>query len=359
MRASSQQIIQIACGRDHLVVLLSSGKALAWGGIGSGRSLDGSPDICSTPISQNRPIEINTSHKLKSIAAGFGVNLGLTEHDKVVSWGNSSIGIGGNNQIIAVLEPELLDLPEAKVIAAGEHNFAIVDLQGHVHTWGMNVDGVLGRPTAHLNALPGMLQDLPSIKSIAMGQGSVFAISNENDLYAWGSNSAGQLGLGHLDTQLRPAPIKTPMKIASVVAGATHVLALSTDGNVLVWGSNNKGQLGSNTQPYSSTPITLNLPEEILAIAAGLHFSLAVSKTGNLYAWGWNGYGQLGLSDFVDRTQPTKVANLSKVQSISANHTFAVASTTSKLWGWGNNGSGQIGNTNLKVNHPSSFLSIA
>ena len=359
MYRTSHQIVEIACGRDHLVALLASGKTLAWGGIGSGRDLSSSQDICSTPISQNSPVEINTRHKLKSIAAGFGINLGLTEHNKVVSWGNSSIGIGGNNQIIALLEPQPLDLPEAKIIAAGEHNFAIVDLQGHVHTWGMNVDGVLGRSTAHLNASPDILQDLPSIKSIAMGQGTVFALSKENALYAWGSNSAGQLGLGHLDAQLRPVPIKTPMKIASLAAGATHVLALSADGNVLVWGSNNKGQLGFITQPYLSVPTILNLPEEILAIAAGLHFSLALSRSGNLYVWGWNGYGQLGLSDFVDRTQPTKVKGLSKVKSISAGHTYAVANTTSGLWGWGNNSSGQIGSANLKVNYPSSFLSIA
>ena len=359
MPTPAQQIVQIACGRDHLVALLSSGKALAWGGIGSGRNLDISPEICSTPIAQNRPVEINTSLKLISIAAGFGVNLGLTEHDKVVCWGNSSFGIGGDDQIIALLEPQSLNLPEAKAIAAGEHNFAMIDLQGQVYTWGMNVDGVLGRPTALLNASPGMLQNLPAMKSIVMGQGSVFALSQENDLYAWGSNSAGQLGLGHLDDQLRPVPMKTSMKITSVVAGATHVLALSTDGTVLAWGSNNKGQLGSRLQPYSSSPLSLNLPEQILAIAAGLHYSLALSKTGNVYAWGWNGYGQLGLSDFIDRAQPTKVNSLAKVKAISASHTFAVANTASKLWGWGNNSSGQIGNASLKVNQPSSFLSIA
>ena len=315
MRTSPLEIVKIACGRDHLVALLSSGKTLAWGGIGSGRDLGVPQDVCSTPTPKNRPIEINTSYKLKSISAGFGINLGLTEHNRVVSWGNSSIGIGGNNQIIALLEPRPLDLPEANVIAVGEHNFAIVDLQGHVHTWGMNVDGVLGRPTAHLNASPGLLEDLPPIKSIAMGQGTVFALSKENVLYAWGSNSAGQLGLGHLDAQFRPAPIKTPMKIAFLAAGGTHVLALSTDGNVLAWGSNNKGQLGFSTEPYSSIPARINLPEKITAIAAGLHFSLALSRSGNLYAWGWNGYGQLGLSDFVDRTQPTQVKGLSKIKS--------------------------------------------
>lgn len=360
MRNAPYKVLQVGCGRDHVIALLSSGKMMAWGGIGSGRTIDGSTDICATPLALNRPIEINASFKLKLVSAGFGINLGLTENNKVVSWGNSSIGIGGNNQSVAISDPELLpNLPDAKMIASGEHNFAIVDLEGRVHTWGMNVDGVLGRPTAQLNTGPDVIKDLPPIKSIVMSQGSVFTLSKEGDIFVWGSNSAGQLGLGNLESQSKPVQMITSMKPAALAAGATHVLALSPAGEVFAWGSNNKGQLGTKAVNYSPVPIKLDLPEKISGITAGLHFSLALSNTGNIYAWGWNGFGQLGLGDSIDRFQPTMIKNLAAVKSISAGHTYAVAVTSKDVLGWGNNSSGQIGSTSSKVSRPNSFLSIA
>ena len=234
MPIASYQLLQIGCGRDHALALLSSGKMMAWGGIGSGRLFDNSAEICTSPSASNGPIEINTTHKLKLVSAGFGINLGLTENNKVVSWGNSSIGIGGNNQSVALSAPELqTNLPDALAIASGEHNFAIVDLQGQIYTWGMNVDGVLGRHTSQLNATPDIIHDLPPIKSIFMSQGSVFALSKEGQIFAWGSNSAGQLGIGNLETQLKPLRISTSLKPVTLAAGATHVLALSPDGEVL------------------------------------------------------------------------------------------------------------------------------
>jgi alpha-tubulin suppressor-like RCC1 family protein len=148
MATDAYQITQIACGREHILVLLSTGKVMAWGGIGSSRKSGSDPDICAAPIIFNRPIEIQSKHKLQSVSAGSGVNLGLTENGNVVTWGDSLIGIGGNDTAVAISAPELIaNLPKAQKIAVGEHNFAIVDALGYVYTWGMNIDGVLGRPS--------------------------------------------------------------------------------------------------------------------------------------------------------------------------------------------------------------------
>ena len=54
-RIASYQVTQMGCGRDHVLALLSSGKMLAWDGIGSGRILDSSPDICTTPTATTNP----------------------------------------------------------------------------------------------------------------------------------------------------------------------------------------------------------------------------------------------------------------------------------------------------------------
>ena len=133
---------------------------------------------------------------------------------------------------------------------------------------------------------------------------------------------------------------------------------LSTDSRNIA--SLDKGEciVSSNFAKFA-IPIKVPFSEKISAVAAGLHFSLALSESGSVYAWGWNGFGQLGLSDYKDRTLPTKIKGLAKVKSISAGHTYAVATTSKELLGWGNNNSGQIGGTAAKVNSPDSFLSIA
>jgi alpha-tubulin suppressor-like RCC1 family protein len=76
MPTDAYQVAQIACGREHVLVLLSTGKILAWGGIGSSRKAGSTPDVCATPIAFNRPIEIQSKHKLQSVSAGSGINLG-------------------------------------------------------------------------------------------------------------------------------------------------------------------------------------------------------------------------------------------------------------------------------------------
>ena len=53
----------------------------------------------------------------------------------------------------------LLDgIDHVRAIAAGEFLFGAIDAAGRIHTWGLNADGALGRPTARLNATPGIVE---------------------------------------------------------------------------------------------------------------------------------------------------------------------------------------------------------
>ena len=67
---------------------------------------------------------------------------------------------------------------------------------------------------------------------------------------------------------------------------------------------------------------------------------MALTPNGFVFSWGLNVFGQLGLGDFVDRSEPEHVKQLSEYQitSISAGqlHSGAV-SDKGKLFMWGHN----------------------
>ena len=351
------QITSIAGGKDQTLARLSSGEVLGWGGAGSGRVTPLYVDICGSRSPRTEPVYVGKPMHYQDISAGYGVSLGISEQKPYI-WGFCQVGISGNDLFSEVPMP-IKDLSSINKVAAGRFIFAAINQAGEVYTWGLNVDGALGRASDQINASPALLSGLPPIKDIVLGDNFMMALTQDGRLYGWGSNSAGQLGLGHLNAANIPEPISLSAKISSITVGSTHILAVSSDGKVYGWGSNQFGQSGASSHPYIDAPKLISLPEKITAVAAGMHYSLALSSSGKVYAWGWNGFGQLGLGDMKSRSTPFVIPNLTGVRSIAAGETHAVAICKDHLLGWGNNASKQIGNAAEKQMTPFSFLGIA
>jgi len=352
------EITAIAAGKDQTLALLKSGEVLGWGGSGSGRYAPPYIDICSSlKGSDGKPAYISKPAHYSDIAAGYGLSLGISKLQPFI-WGFSQIELG-NQGLIAETPSAIEGIADISKVAAGQFIFAAIDAHANVCTWGLNVDGALGRNTSQMNALPGMILKLPPIQDVRIGDNFMLAVSRDHRIYAWGSNSAGQLGLGHLHTVTSPEPVALSSKIKNIAVGSTHVLAVSTEGRVFGWGSNNFGQSGDGTDPYINSPKIISLPEKIIAVAAGMHYSLALSSSGKVYAWGWNGFGQLGLGDLQSRSSPTLIPNLSDIRSIAAGDMHAIAVGKNHLLGWGNNVSNQIGKSAVRQMTPNPFLTIA
>ena len=98
-------VSSVACGRDHTLALLDNGRAMGWGGDGSGRLLAENPGLCSAWGAPTRPVEVRLLSKLTSIAAGYSVSLGLTDRGEVSVWGACAAGIGGRAESIALADP--------------------------------------------------------------------------------------------------------------------------------------------------------------------------------------------------------------------------------------------------------------
>jgi alpha-tubulin suppressor-like RCC1 family protein len=353
------QITSISGGKDQTLVLLKSGEILAWGGAGSGRVTPPFVDICSSfKVADAKPVFVGKLSRCSAISAGYGVSLSVSDQQQALIWGFCQVGIGGSTFFSE--EPTLVQgVNKVSKLVAGQFLYAAVDQVGKVYTWGLNIDGALGRPSAQINAPPEGIASLSAIQDIAIGDNFMMALTKDQRVYGWGSNSAGQLGLGHLRAVNTPELISLPIKIKSIATGSTHVLAVSTEGQVYGWGSNHFGQSGIGAHPYIDSPKIIPFPEKIIAVAAGMHYSLALSTSGKVYAWGWNGFGQLGLGDLKTRNTPTRIPNISGVRAIAAGESHALAIGKDQLLGWGSNESGQLGNAAEKQMTPNAFLAIA
>jgi alpha-tubulin suppressor-like RCC1 family protein len=349
----------ISGGKDHTLVLLQSGELLGWGGAGCGRLTPLYVDICSTSRSSSAsPVYITEPARFSHVSAGHGLSLGVSEQKQAFIWGFCQIGVGGTESYSE--KPHLIDgISAVTKVAAGQFLFAAIDQSGRVYSWGLNIDGSLGRATSQTNAPPAVIAGLPPMRDIVIGDNCMFALTREGRLYVWGSNSAGQLGLSHLNVMSHPQPVALSSPISSIAAGSTHVLAVASDGKVYAWGSNHLGQLGLARHTYVDSPKPIAFPEKISAVAAGMHYSLALTASGKVYAWGWNGFGQLGLNDLTSRSVPSLIPSLSGVRAIAAGEMHALAIGQEHLYGWGNNNSRQIGEAGEKQLSPNPFLAIA
>jgi len=338
----SYKIRAVSAGKSQTLALLASGEVLGWGGAGSGRYTSDNADICS-PLNANKgPVYVGQSAIFSTVSAGNGTSLGVSDRQELLIWGFSPMGMPDGQAISEI--PTLIEhISSPTCVTAGQSFFAAIDRLGGLHTWGLNVDGVLGRVTTNLNALPGKVEGLPPARDAAVGDNFMIVLSRRGEVFSFGSNSAGQLGLGHLNSISAPQPVKLTHSIQQLAVGATHVLALDVDGNIMAWGSNQYGQLGHNQRRYSETPMAIQMPEKLTAVAAGNHFSMALSVTGSVYTWGWNGFGQLGLNDYSSRATPTRIPALNGIHALAAGEMHALAIGKNYLYGWGSNESGQIG----------------
>ena len=83
---------------------------------------------------------------LKSVAAGYGVSLGVTTRREVTVWGARGAGVDGQIGAVAPATPlPVHALSSVRTVAAGEFQCAAIDETGALFTWGLNLDGALGR----------------------------------------------------------------------------------------------------------------------------------------------------------------------------------------------------------------------
>jgi len=230
----SSSILQISCGREHLVALRRDGSVSAWGYDGNGRAT---------------PPEIR---KAIAVSAGAYHSLALLGNGTVVAWG--------------VKDQGLTKVPASAInviqVAAGSFHSLALRSDGTIVGWGYNADNRSVAPT-----------NLSGVVSIAVGRDHSVALKKNGSVVCWGMNDEGQTSVPeNLD------------RVTAIAAGDFHTLALKSDGTVLAWGNNQHGQ--------STVPAGLS---GVVGVAAGHRHSVALKADGTVVAWGYNSVGQASI----------------------------------------------------------------
>lgn len=206
--------------------------------------------------------------KLDILQLAFGQQHGLilTRDGSVLAFGSNTFGQLGISSLRSSLSPvvvnKLQDYVTVQIAAGNEHSVALTD-DGSVYTWGSNYSGQLGLSSATESAnrmgsisefgcriSPQYVHSLKNVTvtKVSCGSHHTVALTDQGDVYCWGEAKSGQVGTGRCShvtvPQLTTGYSKTGFVINDIACGVAHTIALAETGGIFCWGLNNKGQLG-------------------------------------------------------------------------------------------------------------------
>ena len=204
--------------------------------------------------------------------------------------------------------------------------------------------------------------------SITCGEDYTLIVDKEGKLWSFGLNLNGQLGLGHCIQIDKPSEVefenesennqtnknfkknkKNKNKFNSVKSAGYINFCTTEEGGIYMWPWGDKqGNLHYNPNRfYLSSP-----QEKVISVACGNNFCIMLNNNGMVYSMGKsNKYGELGVGDFIPRYGPTPIdffnLNLERINQISCGFKHCVAkSTTGRVYTWGCGCKGQLGQDN-------------
>jgi alpha-tubulin suppressor-like RCC1 family protein len=226
-------VVAVAGGDYHTLVLRHDGTLLAWGYDGSGQT--------------NVP---TNALPFVAVASGTDHSLAVTKAGSLVAWGRNDLGqcnipAAAANAVLAV--------------AAGDAHSLALSSAGLVTAWGNNSYGQISVP-----------QGLSGITAIAAGREHSLALRANGTVVGWGYNAYSQV-----------SPPANLSNVVAIAGGYLHSAALLSNGTVVVWGDGSFGQ--------TNVPAGLS---NVVAIAAGDFNTLALLANGSVVGWGDDSYGQ-------------------------------------------------------------------
>lgn len=270
------------------------------------------------------------------------------------TWGinnNGQLGQGdfgsGTQRLVPTRAGEAENWIQASTAGAGS---MALNAEGHIYAWGAFWTapqmGQGGNPGSGLITAPTRIGDRDDWVYISSAGSFAAAINNQGHLYTWGSNVNGQLG--HNDTVDRNVPdrVGSQSNWVSVCIETNFGVAINDQGHLYTWGRSQHGQLGQGTfdSSISLGPQRVGTANNWIAITSGSNGVAAINDQGHLYTWGRNHHGQLGHGDFANRNIPIRVGTASNwVVGLFSSATFVAINSNGEIYSWGDNATGRLG----------------
>ena len=220
----------VAAGNLDAMALLDNGKVLAWGT----NSRFGNSNASLTPVYVPCGV-VDAAHcsaglltNVIQIAIGFSHELVLLADGTVLAWGTNNNGNLGNDDagVPSPTPVQVLGLSSGSgvtAITAGQNFSFALKSDGTVVAWGTNAAGQLGDGSlmsrsspvqvvcrmgaAHGSSFCSSTGFLQGVSALAAGNAISFALLTDSTVLSWGANNLGQLGDGMPGNQRRPVNV--------------------------------------------------------------------------------------------------------------------------------------------------------
>ncbi|TGZ79262.1 RCC1/BLIP-II [Ascodesmis nigricans] len=263
-------ITRIAAGDSISIAVTNTGRVYGWGTF---RAADGILGFTESTRVQPTPIELPGLTNIIDVACGNDHVLVLDTKGTVYAWGNGQQNQLGRRVVertrTNALTPRALTFPHrlkvSRIFSGQYHSFAITT-DGAVYAWGLNgyaqtgiyeADDSESLQTIHTPQLVASLSQY-EITHLAGGQHHSLAITKSGDLLTWGRMDAHQVGVigkdlpqEHVirDVAGKDRILTTPTKVADVKfraadCGIDHCVAIDEHGQAWSWGFGTQYQVG-------------------------------------------------------------------------------------------------------------------
>ncbi|KAK7575872.1 hypothetical protein V9T40_012158 [Parthenolecanium corni] len=176
------------------------------------------------------------------VACGLNHTLVLLSDGKVYAWGSNFFGQYRDRRYSAdESEPYKVFLTPVIEVSCGSNFSVVLSTSGIVYSGGRNDKGQLGiNRTDDSVAFPNEVDCLRNtrIEKIACGCNHVLALSTNGELFTWGCNNYGQLGMGFAGNSKKIFPYKldSSLRFKEIAALGNFSAAVTITGDVKVWG---------------------------------------------------------------------------------------------------------------------------
>lgn len=321
----SKDVMKIACGTTHTVVLTNEGEVFSWG-LGYGGKLgQGHLRDRSTPLR----VAALKDMKITTIACHEFHTAAVCATGELYTWGKGGPRLGYESATRKEILPRLVEgLEEHRVshVACGQAHTLVCTKNGQCLAFGDNEFGQLGIKGLNMSYEPLRAHELEShhILYVACGARHSAVLSDTGCLWTWGDNRSSQLGVENLSLSCNPITLSTLAElrnqvIIDVSCGDKHTVFLSKKGKLFGMGDNSENQLGMNQRNKSGeTILRVNVPTRIqlsahfraskaMQLSCGASHTAAVTESGEIFTWGKGKAGRLGHGDTRDRPVPCEL----------------------------------------------------
>ncbi|GBG28169.1 E3 ubiquitin-protein ligase HECTD3 [Hondaea fermentalgiana] len=338
---NGKDVVQVAAGNEHTIVLTRSGKVYAVGYNDNGQCGQGN----TGRVAHLSNIEFLNNKNVAQVHAYNGCEhtLCVTQEGALYSFGYNYRGQLGHGNTTSISIPQLVPgfgIPGRRVryVSCSYYHSVVATDSGEVFSFGRNDFGQLGHGDTLDRKEPARIDALSTgehVVSVACGQYHTIVALSSGSVYASGKNDYGQLGLKLPEPHRRMTIVRafgskamdreSDDCIKELRCGYYHTIALSTTGKLWAFGRNDYGQLG-----IGSTAQKVFGPREVedldgsttrvVRIAAGCYHSVAVDHNNVMYVFGRNNHGQLGCGDSPERPSPLPLKSFagSRIADVAA-----------------------------------------